>query len=225
MANPVRVNIEVGKKGKRVVAYAWDWPGWNRGGKVEEVALESFEQYRSRYRPIAERAGLATEFDRQNAVEIVDRYEGTGSTDFWGISFAPSPLDSSAMEVDDLERRLKLLWACWQFFDDVAARVSPELKKGPRGGGRDRDQIVRHILANERDWASGIGVDYTLEQILEPGARQQYREDLVEAIKTYNTEGRKAKKWELSYLIRHIAFHTLDHAWEMEDKDLTGSHS
>jgi hypothetical protein len=26
----------------------------------------------------------------------------------------------------------------------------------------------------------------------------------------------------LPYLIRHSAFHTLDHAWEMEDKDLTG---
>ena len=25
----------------------------------------------------------------------------------------------------------------------------------------------------------------------------------------------------LRYLIRHSAYHTLDHAWEMEDKDLT----
>ena len=26
----------------------------------------------------------------------------------------------------------------------------------------------------------------------------------------------------LPFLVRHSAFHTLDHAWEMEDKDLTG---
>ena len=29
------------------------------------------------------------------------------------------------------------------------------------------------------------------------------------------------RKWTLPFLIRHSAFHTLDHAWEMEDKDLT----
>ena len=225
MTSQLRVNIEFGKKGKKSVAYAPDWPGWNRGGKTEEIALDAFQQYRSRYRPIAERAGLATEFDGQEGLEIVERNEGTGSTDFWGISYAPSALDSSGMEPDVLDRRLKLLWACWEFFDDVAARVSPELKKGPRGGGRDRDPMIKHVLANERDWASGIGVDYPLELILDPVGRKQYREDLVEAIRAYNAEGRKVKTWELSYLLRHIAYHVMDHAWEMEDRNLTGSHS
>jgi hypothetical protein len=32
-----------------------------------------------------------------------------------------------------------------------------------------------------------------------------------------------ARAWPLRYLIRHTAFHTLDHAWEMEDKDMTGT--
>ena len=27
--------------------------------------------------------------------------------------------------------------------------------------------------------------------------------------------------WTLPFLIRHSAYHTLDHAWEMEDKDLS----
>ena len=222
MTSQLRVNIELGKKGKRVVAYAPDWPGWNRGGKTEEIALDAFQQYRSRYRPIAERAGLVTEFDSQDSVEIVERYEGTGSTDFWGISFAPSSLDSSAMEPDVLERRLKLLWACWDYFAEVAARVSPELKKGPRGGGRDRDAIVKHVLLNERDWAGGVGVVCPPESILDPVGRKQYREAFVEGMRAYNAEGRKAKTWELSFLLRHSAFHTMDHAWEMEDKDLTG---
>jgi len=31
--------------------------------------------------------------------------------------------------------------------------------------------------------------------------------------------GRHDAKWR-RYLIRHTAYHTLDHAWEMEDKDL-----
>ena len=30
------------------------------------------------------------------------------------------------------------------------------------------------------------------------------------------------RKRTLPFLIRHSAFHTLDHAWEMEDKDLSG---
>ena len=45
-----------------------------------------------------------------------------------------------------------LMQACWAFFDDVRSRVSAELQRGPRGGGRDRDHIVRHVFANEQDW-------------------------------------------------------------------------
>ncbi len=33
---------------------------------------------------------------------------------------------------------------------------------------------------------------------------------------------RTMRSWTLPFLIRHSAFHTLDHAWEMEDKDLSG---
>jgi hypothetical protein len=220
MTDTIRVAVESGKKGKKSAAYAIDWPGWNRGGKSDGEAYVNWSGYRDRYRSIAERAGLLDEFDAQVGSEVVVTYEGTGSTDFWGISFASSELDSSAMEPDVLERRLKLLWACWEYFDDVAARVSPELKKGPRGGGRDRDVIINHVLGNERDWAGGVGVDYPLESILDPVVRKQYREELVGAMRAYNAEGRKAKTWELSFLLRHAAYHTMDHAWEMEDKTL-----
>jgi hypothetical protein len=81
--------------------------------------------------------------------------------------------------------------------------------------------IINHVLGNERDWAGGVGVDYPPGVILDPGNRKQYREDLVHAIRQYNAEGKKAKKWELSFLLRHAAYHTMDHAWEMEDKDLS----
>jgi hypothetical protein len=36
---------------------------------------------------------------------------------------------------------------------------------------------------------------------------------------------RRMRSWTLAFLIRHSAYHTLDHAWEMEDKDLFGSGS
>jgi len=223
VTTPVRVYIEHGKKGKKSVAYAPDWPGWNRGGKTEETALSTFQAYRDRYRPIAYLAGLQDEFDHQDGFDIAERYEGTGSTDFWGISFAPSPGDIGPMVPDTLERRLALLQACWEFFDSVAARVSPDMQKGPRGGGRDRDEIINHTLGVERgDFAVKVGVDYPPGLLLDPDVRRQYRQEYADAILAYNAEGKKARTWELSFLLRHSAYHMLDHAWEMEDKDLTG---
>jgi hypothetical protein len=48
-----------------------------------------------------------------------------------------------------------------------------------------------------------------------------YRDAYRHAIRAFHAEGKLARTWPLRYLIRHTAYHTLDHAWEMEDKDLT----
>ena len=32
-------------------------------------------------------------------------------------------------------------------------------------------------------------------------------------------------KWTIPYLLRHTAYHVLDHTWEMQDRDLTGEAS
>ena len=82
-------------------------------------------------------------------VKVVEEYPRTGSTDFWGISFAFSNIDKQGMSGDELERELTLMRACWAFFDEVRGRVSADMQKGPRGGGRDRDHIVRHTFAAE----------------------------------------------------------------------------
>jgi len=34
-------------------------------------------------------------------------------------------------------------------------------------------------------------------------------------------DGKRMRSWNLPFLIRHSAFHAMDHAWEMQDKDLT----
>ena len=60
---PVLTVIERGPKEKRSVAFGIDWPGWSRGAKSAELALETLESYRERYRPIADLAGLEREFD------------------------------------------------------------------------------------------------------------------------------------------------------------------
>ena len=222
---PVRTVIEHGPKDKRSVAFSLDWPGWNRGAKSADVALETLEFYRERYRPVAALAGMAKEFDAAGPLEIVEDRVGPGSVDFWGISFSPSSTEQGPLSAAELERGIKILRACWEFFDGVAARVSPEMRKGPRGGGRDRNRIIRHTIRTEsEDFAKQVGLRIEEEAALSPEGLRQHRESYVAAMRAYN-DGKVEKRlrsWTLPFLIRHSAFHTLDHAWEMEDKDLTG---
>jgi len=221
---PVRTVIERGTKGKRSVAFSLDWPGWERGAKTPELALETLESYRARYRPVAELAGMAKEFDAAGPLAVAEDHVGTGSTDFWGISFAPSSLETEPMADAALEREIVLLQACWAYFDAVAARVSAEMRAGPRGGGRDRNRIVRHVIRNEsEEFAKSVGLKIPEEAALTPDGLKQHRETYVDAMRAYNAgqTTKRMKNWNLPYLIRHSAFHNLDHTWEMEDKDLT----
>src|SRR4051812_23660731 len=219
-----RAVIERGPKDKRSVAFSLDWPGWSRGAKSAELALETLESYRDRYRPVADLAGMAGEFDAAGPLEVVEDRVGTGSTDFWGISFSPSATEHGPLDEAELERGITLLRACWAFFDGVAARVSPEMRKGPRGGGRDRDRIIRHTIRTEsEDFAKQVGIRIPEEAALTPDGLRQHRESYVAAMRAYNAGQieRRMRSWTLPFLIRHSGFHTLDHAWEMEDKDLS----
>src|SRR3954454_4693926 len=220
---PVRTVTQVGPKAKKAVAFAVDWPGWSRGAKAPDLAVELLETYRDRYRPIAVAAGLTTRFARSGRLDVLAHEVGPGSTDFWAISFAPSALEDEPMPAAELDRKLALLGACWDYFDAVAARVSPVMRKGPRGGGRDRDRIVSHVLRVERlDCANLIGLSLVDDETLSLDALRDHREEFVATMRAYNAgEGERMRKWNLPFLIRHSAFHTMDHAWEMEDKDLT----
>ena len=220
----MRTVIDRGPKGKRSVAFALDWPGWSRGAKSAEVALETLEAYRDRYRPVVVLAGMDAEFDAAGPLEVVEDKVGTGSTDFWGISFAPASTEHGPMDEAELERKLTLLQASWTFFDGVAARVSSEMRKGPRGGGRDRNRIMRHTIRTEsEDFAKQVGLRIPEEAALTPDGLRRHRETYLAAMRAYNAGKveKRMRSWTLPFLIRHSAFHTLDHAWEMEDKDLS----
>jgi hypothetical protein len=227
MAGKLRVTLEIGPKGKQVVAVAPDWPGLERGARSEEAAIARIQAYLPRYAPVATQAGMGTSFatitTTSVAIDVVERYPGTGSTDFWGISFAFSDIDQQAMSSEELEHDLTLMQACWALFDAVRARVSAEMQKGPRGGGRDRDRIVQHTLAAEQDWATKLGVRVPEGARLTDDGLRAYRDAYCAAIRAFYADGKPARTWPLRYLIRHTAFHTLDHAWEMEDKDLTAA--
>jgi hypothetical protein len=220
---PVRTVLERGPKGKKMVAFAIDWPGWSRGAKTLDLALETLESYRERYRPIAAAAGMADEFDAAGPLDIIEDKVGTGMTDFWGISFSTSGFEQEPMGDSEIDRKIRLLRACWAFFDGVAARVSADMRKGPRGGGRDRDQIVRHTIRNEsEEFAKKVGLRIPEGAALTKDGLRTYREEYVAAMRAYDAgEGKRMRSWTLPFLIRHSAYHVLDHAWELEDKDLS----
>lgn len=221
MNDNLRLMLEVGPKGKKVVAVAPDWPGLERGAKTGDAAIARLQTYLPRYARVAKLAGMDAEFAGITTVNVVEQYPGNGSTDFWGISFAMSDIDRQGMSGEELERELTLMQACWVFFDDVRSHVSAEMQKGPRGGGRDREQIVSHTFGTEREWAQKLGVLTPQGMMLTDEGRTTHRHDYCQAIRAFHSEGKMARTWPLRYLIRHTAYHTMDHAWEMEDKDLT----
>ena len=171
MTDRLRITCEIGPK-RRVVAGALDWPGLDRWGRSEAAALETLTGYLPRYADVARRAGLADAFERvagAPSIEVVDRHPGSSTTDFWGIVHFPSQVEHAPIPAAELERRLSLLRAGWSYFDDVAGRVSAELARGPRGGGRTRDQIVVHVYASERhNWWRKVGLRLSDEPLLAP---------------------------------------------------------
>ena len=134
MTDKLRVILEIGKK-LRVVAGAVDWPGLDRWGKSEEDALDKLSSYVPRYTAVAERAGLESAFSRSREVEVIERVPGSSSTDFFGIAHVPSEFERTVLSERDLERRVELLRACWELFDELATLVSAELRPGTRGAG------------------------------------------------------------------------------------------
>jgi hypothetical protein len=220
MTDPLRVILEIGKK-RRVVAGAMDWPGLDRGGTSEDDALAKLETYLPRYAVVAARAGLANAFKRTGPMKVVERVPGSSSTDFWGIAHVPSEIEREVLSPKDLERRLTLLQASWDYVHDTSMRVSEDLRPGARGGGRSRDEIVRHVYASERHnfWRK-VGIRHEDGVRLTPEELAALRVEYLDAVRAYNAEGKPARTWPIQFLIRRTAQHATDHAWEMEDRDI-----
>lgn len=219
MTETLRVILEIGRK-RRVVAGALDWPGLDRWGTSEEDALAKLTSYVPRYAGVAERAGMADEFGRARELEVVERVPGSSSTDFWGIAHVPSQTEREVLSAPDLERRLDLLRACWAYFDEVAGAAG-ELRPGARGGGRTREEIIRHVYGNEpQQFSRKVEVRTPLDVALTPDGLVTHRRHYLDAIGAYNAEGKPARTWPIQFLVRRTAQHAMDHAWELEDRDL-----
>jgi hypothetical protein len=204
------VYLEVGTK--RVFASSAAWPGWCRGGKTEQAALESLALYAPRYAPVAKLAGVdlpagAADF------EVVERVAGNATTDF-GAPGVPTRLEALPMGAHEARRMCFLVEACWKHLDQVRATAPAVLRKGPRGGGRDRDQMFEHVLGAEVMYARAIGIRLEQPAVGDPVAVRGFHQAILASLGNPN----RKEKWPVAYCARRIAWHALDHAWEMEDR-------
>lgn len=216
MTSHHRIVIELGKQ-KMVFASAIDWPGWSRSGTSESEAIDRLVSYADRYQRVAELAGVRGVMATAEHPDVVETIQGSGATDS-GVPDKIAAADREFMSDAECERQIKLLEACWTYFDEVAANASPHMRKGPRGGGRDRDEIIDHTLEADRAYARRIGVKSSAGN--DQHALAQHRGDVVAAVREHNSSQTETK-WPLRYYIRRAGWHLLDHAWEMEDEDLS----
>ena len=208
------VVLEVGAK--KVFASALDWPGWVRSGRTDEAALDALADYRERYAEVVGEAGLALPLDEP--FEVTERLPGTSTTDF-GAPDVMATRERAALSAADAERVARLVGASWTVFDRVYAASAAELVKGPRGGGRDRDSVAQHVVNAEFRYARKFGLVLPTPSIGDVGALAEERSAVLQALRSATGPvDAEAKGWSPAYAARRIAWHVLDHAWEMQDK-------
>jgi hypothetical protein len=212
----LEVCLEVGAK--RVFASALDWPGWCRSGKGEEGAIESLLAAAPRYAPVAEMAGLTLPDADRGALTVVERLPGTMTTDF-GAPGVPAEAESRPLSAGEAARLAALVGAAWSLLDSVAAAAPAELRKGPRGGGRDRDKVMAHELDAAVSYARKIGVRGMTVSAGDPASVRAFREAVLGVLaRPWSGEAVAESPWSPRYLARRTAWHALDHAWEIEDR-------
>jgi hypothetical protein len=209
------VAIEAG--GRKVFASALDWPGWSRSAKTEDAAVEALLAYAPRYAPVARQAKL--EFPGSFDAHVEERSKGGSGTDFGVPSILTHEADARAVDRKEAERLAAIVEAAWWYFGKVAAGAPPGLRKGPRGGGRDRDKMVGHVVESDWYYARELGLKLRQPQVDDGAGVASMRRDMLSVLREPSDGSPLAgRKWPQRYAARRIAWHALDHAWEMQDR-------
>ena len=207
------IYVELG--GKKAIAWSLEWPGWIRIRTSEAGALQALIEYEARYRLIAQRAGL--DFAPGDLV-VVERLQGNANT-AWGVPSVMAPAESRAIDAATAQRNVVLLRASWDILEEVVATSPQELRKGPRGGGRDRDEIRGHVIGAERAYARKIGVQHNPFEMDDKSALDAMRNEIVDVLsKPSDGQPLVDSGWNASYAVRRMAWHVVDHIWEIEDR-------
>jgi len=209
----VPVFIEAGAK--RVFASALDWPGWARSGKSDELAIAALADYLPRYLPIVAMAGVPAP---EGVLAMTERHEGLAKNADFGSLGEIAPSESRPLAADDAKRLTALLSAAWAAFDATAAAAPAELRKGPRGGGRDTAQIIEHVLGAEVMYARKMGLPRDKAGDDGTAASAVLRQRIVAALGDPANLVMPPKGWPPRTAVRRMAWHALDHLWEIEDK-------
>ncbi|MDQ7908824.1 hypothetical protein RB614_30255 [Phytohabitans sp. ZYX-F-186] len=211
---PTVVDVEVGQK--KVFAWAVDWPGWCRSARTEEQALAALADYVPRYAVVAQKAGLSFPATIGDTFEVRERLPGDGGTEF-GVPGKVSAGDREPVKAAEATRAAKLMTAAWELLAEVAAKSPAELRKGPRGGGRDRDKMLDHVVGAEVAYARQVGIKHKQPPFDDGAAVGALRADLLARLGRPTRAGAESK-WPDRYAVRRIVWHVLDHVWEMEDR-------
>lgn len=203
---------------KKTFVWAIDWPGWSRGGKDVGLAIEDLIAHGRRYALVATEAGLTLPPASAADLHTVDSVEGGAGTDF-GVPSAITEHDRRPATAAEAKRLASLVEAAWTVFDRVAANAPAELRKGPRGGGRDRDKMIGHVIEADHAYAREIGVRVPAPSFADRAAVDVERAAMLGVLREPSDGSPLAdRRWTLRYAARRIAWHALDHAWEMEDR-------
>ena len=222
--NAIQVIIESGKK--RTFANALDWPGWCRSGRDEQSALKALADYGLRYAQVVHNTGVDFQIPADSSgFTVVERLEGNTTTDF-GAPAIIAAVDREPIDKIEFVRLKKLLTACWETFDHAVQRATgKELQKGPRGGGRELDKILEHIIGSDQAYLRRLAWKLKNDGVQNPADElEQTREATLNALDVAVKGGlpeqgpRGGAIWPPRYFIRRSAWHVLDHAWEIEDR-------
>jgi hypothetical protein len=210
MSFVIRVLVETTPK--KAYASALDWPGLSRGGRDEAAAIEALLVAAPRYAEVARAAGEA--FDAEGlAIEVEERCDGDASTAF-GVPSMMADEDRRPTDAGEAARLAAIVEASYATFDRIAAAAPDALRKGPRGGGRDRSKVVLHVDGGNDAYAGVMGIPVADRR---PAAVARER---ILAILREPSDGSPlaGKRWPARYAARRVAWHALDHAWEIEDR-------
>lgn len=217
MATKILVTIE--HTPRKTFATATDWPGWSRSGKTEALALEALAAYAKRYAAIA--AAAHRRFATRVGVgdlDVVERREGGAGTDF-GVPSSPTEHDARPTDAAEARQLAELVEAAWAFFDRTAEHAPEQLRKGPRGGGRNTSKVVDHVMDADRAYANQIGIKVTTFASDDRAAIGAMRTSMLETLRAARSgEPLAGRRWPARYAAMRIAWHALDHAWEIEDR-------
>jgi hypothetical protein len=216
-----RLTIAIEAGDKKVFATALEWPGWSRSAKTELAALESLLAYAPRYAPVAKHANL--DFPSTFDAEVEEQQGGGSSTDFGVPGSLTLRFDARPVDRHEAERLAALVEAAWTILDRVVATAPAELRKGPRGGGRDRDKVVAHVVESDLAYARELGLKLAPARSGDRSAVAAHRQAMLNVLRAPSDGTPLAgRKWPHRYAARRIAWHALDHAWEIQDRSDAG---